>query len=84
VPIKAIKKETASLLASLFFFALEVGILRMPANERRSREIGAYTRDLLAQDNIVSKRKVSQKPRVFGGILFHFSRLFFDNLRIEF
>jgi len=33
VPIKAIKKETASLLASLFFFALEVGILRMPANE---------------------------------------------------
>lgn len=48
------------------------------------REIGAYTRDLLAQDNIVSKRKVSQKPRVFGGILFHFSRLFFDNLRIEF
>ena len=56
-PIKTIKKETASLLASLFFIALEVGILRMPANERRSREIGAYTIDLLSQDNVVSKRK---------------------------
>lgn len=32
-----------------FFIALEVGILRMPANERRSREIGAYTRDLLSE-----------------------------------
>ena len=57
-PIKTIKKETASLLASLFFIALEVGILRMPANERRSREIGAYTIDLLSQDNVVSKRKI--------------------------
>ena len=82
-PIKA-KKRDCKLACKSLFFALEVGILRMPANERRSREIGAYTRDLLAQDNIVSKRKVSQKPRVFGGILFHFSRLFFDNLRIEF
>ena len=84
VPIKAIKKRLQACLQVSFFIALEVGILRMPANERRSREIGAYTRDLLAQDNIVSKRKVSQKPRVFGGILFRFSRLFFDNLRIEF
>ena len=83
MPIKAIKKETASLLASLFFFRPGSGHFTN-ARERRSREIGAYTRDLLAQDNIVSKRKVSQKPRVFGGILFHFSRLFFDNLRIEF
>ena len=32
-----------------------------------NNEIGAYTRDLLAQDNIVSERKVSQKPRVSGG-----------------
>ena len=56
-PIKAIKKETASLLVVSFFIALEVGILRMPANERRSREIGAYTIDLLSQDNVVSKRK---------------------------
>ena len=48
-PIKAIKKETASELAVSFFIALEVGILRMPANERRSREIGAYTRDLLSE-----------------------------------
>ena len=65
-PTKAIKKETASLLASLFFFALEVGILRMPANERQSREIGAYTRDLLSQDNIVSKRKISVELRFYG------------------
>ena len=68
-PIKAIKKETASLLASLFFIALEVGILRMPANERRSREIGAYTIDLLSQDNVVSKRKIPQKPCVSGVFL---------------
>ncbi len=60
-PIKAIKKETASLLAVSFFIALEVGILRMSANERRSREIGAYTIDLLSQDNVVSKCK---KPMV--------------------
>ena len=48
-PIKAIKKETASELAVSFFIAVEVGILRMPANERRSREIGAYTRDWLSE-----------------------------------
>ena len=60
-PIKAIKKETASLLVVSFFIALEVGILRMSANERRSREIGAYTIDLLSQDNVVSKCK---KPMV--------------------
>ena len=65
-PIKAIKKETASLLASLFFIALEVGILRMPANERRSREIGAYTIDLLSQDNVVSKRKIPVELRFYG------------------
>ena len=40
-PIKAIKKETASLLVVSFFIAL----------------IGAYTIDLLSQDNVVSKRK---------------------------
>ena len=65
-PIKAIKKETASLLASLFFIALEVGILRMPANERRSREIGAYTIDLLSQDNVVSKRKIPVELQFYG------------------
>ena len=65
-PIKTIKKETASLLASLFFIALEVGILRMPANERRSREIGAYTIDLLSQDNVVSKRKIPVELRFYG------------------
>ena len=68
-PIKAIKKETASLLASLFFIALEVGILRMPANERRSREIGAYTIDLLSQDNVVSKRKIPRNRKVSGVFL---------------
>ena len=72
-PIKAIKKETASLLASLFFIALEVGILRMPANERRSREIGAYTIDLLSQDNVVSKRK---KPMVWQPIVVPVARSF--------
>ena len=35
-----------------------------------NNEIGAYTRDLLAQDNIVSERKVSQKPRVSGAVSF--------------
>ena len=65
-PIKTIKKETASLLASLFFIALEAGILRMPANERRSREIGAYTIDLLSQDNVVSKRKIPVEPKFYG------------------
>ena len=65
-PIKTIKKETASLLASLFFIALEAGILRMPANERRSREIGAYTIDLLSQDNVVSKRKIPVELQFYG------------------
>ena len=69
-PIKTIKKETASLLASLFFIALEVGILRMPANERRSREIGAYTIDLLSQDNVVSKRKIPVELRFYGFFCF--------------
>ena len=54
------------MLASLFFIALEVGILRMPANERRSREIGAYTIDLLSQDNVVSKRKIPVELRFYG------------------
>jgi len=48
VPIKAIKKETASLLASLFFFRPGSGHFTN-ARERRSREIGAYTRDLLSE-----------------------------------
>ena len=65
-PIKTIKKETASLLVVSFFIALEVGILRMPANERRSREIGAYTIDLLSQDNVVSKRKIPVELRFYG------------------
>ena len=55
-PIKAIKKETASLLASLFFYRFGSGHFTN-ARERRSREIGAYTIDLLSQDNVVSKRK---------------------------
>ena len=82
-PIKAIKKETASLLASLFFIALEVGILRMPANERRSREIGAYTIDLLSQDNVVSKRKKPQKPCVSGVFLYSKKRIVRKSIRLE-
>ena len=66
VPIKAIKKRLQACLQVSFFIALEVGILRMPANERRSREIGAYTIDLLSQDNVVSKRKIPVELRFYG------------------
>ena len=66
VPIKAIKKRLQACLQVSFFIALEVGILRMPANERRSREIGAYTIDLLSQDNVVSKRKIPVEPKFYG------------------
>ena len=82
-PIKAIKKETASLLVVSFFIALEVGILRMSANERRSREIGAYTIDLLSQDNVVSKRKKPQKPCVSGVFLYSKKRIVRIFIRLE-
>ena len=65
-PIKAIKKRLQACLQVSFFIDLEVGILRMPANERRSREIGAYTIDLLSQDNVVFKRKIPVELRFYG------------------
>ena len=81
-PIKA-KKRDCKLACKSLFFALEVGILRMPANERRSREIGAYTIDLLSQDNVVSKRKKPQKPCVSGVFLYSKKRIVRKFIRLE-
>ena len=80
--IKAIKKETASLLASLFFYRFGSGHFTN-ARERRSREIGAYTIDLLSQDNVVSKRKIPRNRKVSGVFLYSKKRIVRKFIRLE-
>ncbi len=54
----------------------------MPANERRSREIGAYTIDLLSQDNVVSKRKKPRNRKVSGVFLYSKKRIIRKFIRL--